>query len=558
MRKIITKAIALLIAFNIAIFAQEMGTFKDTRDGKTYKTTKIGSQIWMAENLNYNASGSKCYDNKPANCTTYGRLYNLETAKKACPAGWHLPSGFEWRNLIEIAGGSDSAGGKLKTKNGWPSGKYVATGKQLEKMNIIRMRNPNAFPSDTLEFNANGTDEFGFAALPGGSGKANGSFGGVSNVVGYWGTDSTVSIKIGEYGRWWFIPEEKYSDDNTPYYYISGTYLHQEGYKSSKQDFNSVRCVQGDAEKSKSEAKAEIDAREKAAWEAKKKEQAEAMAKAEAEKKKKIEDYVKANPDVIAPFKDPRDGKTYKKFVWDNKTWMAENLNYEAKGSKCYDNKPENCKKYGRLYDYETAKKACPAGWHLPTRKEWFSESIDIKAGSGWDDETKGYKSGGGTNEIGFTALPGGFYGSDYYSKKGVNFYDVGKTGKWWIDTTGGRGACALRASYISKTGGWVCDDKTDLYSVRCVSDTPAGIFNVPVTKEVPQLSSKPAEQPKQADPPKQAEQPKQADPPKKADPPKQQSSNEFCNITFPKKACIEMPKGTCKMSGGKVVDKCK
>jgi len=50
------------------LFAQQKGTFTDTRDGKTYKTTKIGEQVWFAENLNYEASGSKCYNDSTAYC----------------------------------------------------------------------------------------------------------------------------------------------------------------------------------------------------------------------------------------------------------------------------------------------------------------------------------------------------------------------------------------------------------------------------------------------------------------------------------------------------------
>jgi hypothetical protein len=97
----------------------EKGSFTDTRDGKVYKTVKIGNQIWMAENLNYEAEGSKCYDNNPANGQKYGRLYDWETAKKACPPGWHLPSDAEWQELVDFAGGKEIAGKKLKAVSWW-------------------------------------------------------------------------------------------------------------------------------------------------------------------------------------------------------------------------------------------------------------------------------------------------------------------------------------------------------------------------------------------------------------------------------------------------------
>jgi uncharacterized protein (TIGR02145 family) len=123
------KSITLLALFCIAAFAQQKGTFTDTRDGKTYKTTKIGEQVWMAENLNYYVSGSRCYDNKSTNCEIYGRLYNWEAAMTICPVGWHLPSETELDKLITAIDGENEAGKALKTRNGWRDYKKGKSGK---------------------------------------------------------------------------------------------------------------------------------------------------------------------------------------------------------------------------------------------------------------------------------------------------------------------------------------------------------------------------------------------------------------------------------------------
>jgi uncharacterized protein (TIGR02145 family) len=140
------KIIILLALLCTAVFAQQKGSFTDPRDKKTYKTVKIGTQTLMAENLDYggkNGNIGSCYDEKAENCKKYGRLYNWETAKEACPKNWHLPSDAEWSTLTDFIG--DGAGAKLKAASGWDN-------------------------------NGNGTDAYGFSALPGGGGYSNGGF----------------------------------------------------------------------------------------------------------------------------------------------------------------------------------------------------------------------------------------------------------------------------------------------------------------------------------------------------------------------------------------------
>ena len=92
----------------------------DSRDGNTYKTVKIGDQVWMAENLKYKTStGSYCYNNDEKNCNKYGRLYTSEAAKDVCPKGWHLSSAEEWGKIESAIGTSTMFG-------------YVNVGKQLK------------------------------------------------------------------------------------------------------------------------------------------------------------------------------------------------------------------------------------------------------------------------------------------------------------------------------------------------------------------------------------------------------------------------------------------
>jgi uncharacterized protein (TIGR02145 family) len=160
--------------------------FIDNRDNKEYKFVRIGNQVWMAENLAYLPEISYygpyfVYDYKGSivseakatiNYATYGVLYpwpeamnyassssdNPSGVQGVCPNGWHLPSDAEWQQLVDFIssdGHSDNEGAALKATSGWNSG-------------------------------GNGTDNYGFSALPGG----------VYDWYGYF-------YDVGEFGGWW-------------------------------------------------------------------------------------------------------------------------------------------------------------------------------------------------------------------------------------------------------------------------------------------------------------------------------------------------------------------
>jgi len=484
------------------------GTFTDSRDKKTYKTIKIDEQVWMAENLNYADKNSKCYDNKPDNCAKYGRMYNLPTAKLVCPKGWHLPSKREWDILLKFADPScsanehcDKAGTKLKAASGWDD---------------YKGKSPN------------GTDDYGFSALPGGFAYLCGKGGCILDSKREFGD---LFHNGGRDGVFWIRSDNTY-DNNASL----GVYGISYG-SSSETLLYSVRCLQGDEKEAAAKeaaAKAEAEAKQAAA---------EAAAKAEAEK----------------PFTDSRDKKTYKPVKIGNQIWMSQNLNYEAKGSKCYadgkygvsaDSVSKNCAKYGRLYDWQTAKSACPTGWHLPSKQEW--ETLTRTVG---DPTTAGKllkaKSSNGEDKFGFAALPGGGY---LFGSGGGAFMFIGIEGNWWSSSEYQNNEAYLWN--MNNNYDHASDkrfDKNSLYSIRCIKND--GTTPQPTPQPTPTPTPQPTPQPTPTPTPQPTPQP--APQPKQTEQPKQQSSNENCSITFPKKSCVSMPKGTCKMAGGKVVEKC-
>jgi uncharacterized protein (TIGR02145 family) len=178
------------------------GTFTDPRDGQTYNTIEIGSQTWFAENLNYETSNSWWYDNSSANGDIYGRLYTWDAALTACPSGWHLPSDDEWCTLTQYIdptvncnatgySGTD-AGYKMKSTSGWYS-------------------------------NGNGSNAYGYSALPGGYRDGNGNFTSIEETAYFW--SSTGS------GAYAWSRSLDYDDDKVS------------RYRNYQEDGFSVRCV---------------------------------------------------------------------------------------------------------------------------------------------------------------------------------------------------------------------------------------------------------------------------------------------------------------------------
>jgi len=139
-------------------------------------------------------------------------------------------------------------------------------------------------------------------------------------------------------------------------------------------------------------------------------------------------------------FTDPRDNQSYriKTFEKDlglgitvTQTWMIDNLNFEMPNSWCFENDQKNCQQYGRLYTWEAAQNACPAGWHLPAEVEWQRLTHQfIEGGMSLDSEKEeAYKILTLEGSSDFDALLGGSRGT------GGSFLGLGAGGSYWSAT---------------------------------------------------------------------------------------------------------------------------
>jgi uncharacterized protein (TIGR02145 family) len=180
---------------------------------QTYKTVKIGAQTWFAENLNYDVEGSRCYDNLESNCAKYGRLYDWSAAMAVCPPGWHLPDNDDWDELFRYVDSQNNGDGS----SGNPYDSFTA-GRYLKAMSGWN-------DNEGQSVGGNGTDDYGFSALPGGDGHSDGSF-----------------SSIGYFGGWWSA-----SESNGYACYRVMVFSLEYAYHScyNKPDLFSVRCFQG-------------------------------------------------------------------------------------------------------------------------------------------------------------------------------------------------------------------------------------------------------------------------------------------------------------------------
>jgi len=137
-------------------------------------------------------------------------------------------------------------------------------------------------------------------------------------------------------------------------------------------------------------------------------------------------------------FIDNRDNQRYEVVKIGTQTWMKQNLNYATDGSVCYNNDENNCKKYGRLYNFATAQKVCPEGWHLPSHYEWLimekyiglSEVDSKKLFFRGTTQAQRLKRGGDT---GFDAMYAGYHAID-------TLYDaMGTHAFFWTSTVRGK-----------------------------------------------------------------------------------------------------------------------
>ena len=177
--------------------SKKKNEFKDPRDKQTYRTVKIAGLEWLGDNLNYKTAGSFCYKDEDDQCMVFGRLYTWDAAKKACPAGFRLPTHADFESLWTAAGADFNAGYLIKADYGW-SGE------------------------------TNGNDTLKFSAMPAGNRFDDETYGNTAKFAFFWSADDTSEGVPAGSARVWYLTSKSMAF----------------GYMSKPKNFGfSVRCV---------------------------------------------------------------------------------------------------------------------------------------------------------------------------------------------------------------------------------------------------------------------------------------------------------------------------
>ena len=508
-------AIATTIAISCSDDVKADSNLYDTRDGNTYNTVIIGKQEWMAENLRYNAAGSKCYNNETSYCT-----YNWATAIYVCPIGWHLPSDEEWKALVAAVGGLSISATQLKANFGNTndfgfsalSDRYayswwsftdnyssLASGWMVEynsdyinrsdeekskQFSVRCVKDKGTKISSSSEPSSSSSRPSSSSipssssvpsssSIPSSSSSAgllqngtyhntgtfpSGSGGNLSiinnNPIGTGSNTFTVNSN-GPLTKFYvqFGEGPGYYEMNVLPYLVSSTGgIYRYNIPMNFSDLSGYSYIRFGSDNSPA-----------------------------------VIFYLgeedRYGTDIIY-------GIEYKTVRIGTTIWMRENLKYEVEDSKCYGDETGTdiygkCPVYGRLYDWAKANYVCQDPWRLPTNADWdnlyrYADRTSgtsspyyslyagwyLKSENGWNSAGDGLN---GIDALGFTALP---YGYAIGYPGGAIFQDDGICGYWWSASASvsesSRAYYRNMCKYNDKAD-FGTYDKSRLLSVRCV-----------------------------------------------------------------------------------------
>lgn len=201
-------------------------SFTDPRDGQSYCVVEIGNLTWMAENLNFETANSFCPENDSRNCKRYGRLYSWAEAKTVCPEGWRLPTSADFAQILAQSLSPSIAQSPSQSLAQSQAGN---SGAVPNASNAVQNNHAGLAlkAKDGWFKKGNGTDEFGFNALPAGYRGADGKFDG-----------------IGGYAYFWSATEDAENRESNAYYlFLSFSSDDASLNAFAKEDYRSVRCV---------------------------------------------------------------------------------------------------------------------------------------------------------------------------------------------------------------------------------------------------------------------------------------------------------------------------